>query len=191
MSKVIDDFSGNLKYLSFSSLISTPGNFNLSYKSAIHAYVSYMIAHKRDAIVLHEFSPRDIENIRSSDINELEKSAWDNKIEVMTQVQLDKFLSNKKFLDLFLELGEDVEFIYKNKHHDNYWGNCVCDTYVQCANEGSNHLGYILNGLRESLLKEIDENTAEQAFPRIYNFMVQKRETYLQRKKENNKSESE
>lgn len=179
---IVNDFNGTLKYLSFSSLISTPGNFNLSYKSAIHAYMSYMLNSKSDGIMLHEFSPRDVENIRNNDIADLNKETWNNKVEIMNQVQLDKFLSNKKFFDLFLSLGEDVKFVYKNKHHDNFWGDCVCDNYVQCTNEGSNHLGYILNGLRDQLLIEIDGNTAQKAFPRIYNYMIQKREDFLSRK---------
>ena len=187
----VRNFIGDNKYLSFSSFIPTPGNFGLTYKSAIHAYMSYMVTTRLDALALHEFSPRDVEYIRKSDIKNLDDNAWNDKINIMERVTLDKFLSNKKFFDIFLSLSEDVNFTYENKHHDNFWGNCLCDNNSQCYSDGQDLLGKVLNNLRMRLLIETDEVNAEESFGRAYTIMVQKRERYFKSKQDNERSSAE
>ena len=71
---------------------------------------------------------------------------WDlMKLRVMRELVTIKF-SQPQFEKVLLSSNNE-ELVECNYHHDNFWGNCLCE---KCKNiPGLNHLGKILMNIRE------------------------------------------
>lgn len=168
--KVIRSFQDKFRYLLPTATIHAPGNFNISYKTAMHAFMSYMVTDNHHALLLRNLNAWDLERLRESDIVALDHSGWENRVEIMHQVTLQKFLSNEKFMNMLMIRDSEYEsFIFENKNHDNFWGDCICGFREECYEEGKNHLGRILLSVREEIRSVLSHvPTVKEAFPKIY-----------------------
>ncbi len=72
---------------------------------------------------------------------------WEHiKVETMEAIVTVKFRQNPSIMNMLIST-DDADLIEGNLHHDNFWGNCICN---KCRNiEGLNHLGKILMKVRE------------------------------------------
>lgn len=162
----INLISRDNKYLLFNSIISTPGNFNIFYPTAIHAFMSHMTVDFQQAISLMSLKPKDAYYLEYTDFGEkVDNINWEHKLGVMLFVQLSKFLSNSRFGCMLVDsVGpnhEDVEFVYENISCDNYWGSCVCN---KCGGQGENWLGKILYEVRRECIKVYQNVDPKVAF---------------------------
>ena len=165
--KEIVSFQDYNRYLSFFSFICTPGNHGLAYPSSFHAFMSYMTDSKTEALSLFLLGPKDVERLTKKDFTEPNEGNWDKKQCIMRQVQENKFLSNPKFAKLLIELPEEVVLLNRNTHHDNYWGDCICNNLPGCREKGKNTLGNILMEVKQTITPVMQELNVKSAFPRI------------------------
>lgn len=174
--KVIRSFQDHLRYLSPIATIHTPGNFGLSYKTTMHAYFSYFMQDYNKVLLLRTIAPYDIMRLRERDIPDLDQSAWNNRVEIMHQVVLHKFLSNETFASFLLYREGEYDFVFENKVHDNFWGDCICGNRADCRAMGSNHYGNILSSVRDEIIEKLEAvPTLKEVFPRLHK-IIQDRE---------------
>lgn len=70
---------------------------------------------------------------------------WEQiKERVMKDLLIQKFTLNPNALEILLSTSEE-ELVERNKHHDNYWGQCSC---ANCQGKGLNRLGILLMEVR-------------------------------------------
>jgi ribA/ribD-fused uncharacterized protein len=75
---------------------------------------------------------------------------WEEvKFQVMARCVLAKFLDHPELARQLLATG-DALIIEGNTWHDNVWGDCRCGR-PECSVTGTNWLGHVLMGVRETL----------------------------------------
>jgi ribA/ribD-fused uncharacterized protein len=83
------------------------------------------------------------------------KPDWDAvKIDVMLEILRLKF--QLPSLKTILLESRDDELVEGNTWHDNYWGDCFCNSCQSIV--GQNHLGKLLMQVREEYMNEVDNN---------------------------------
>lgn len=78
------------------------------------------------------------------------RNDWDSvKQEIMLELLFLKFGNNGDLLRQLLDTGKS-QLVEDNNWHDNFWGNCICDSRNECRqNPGLNLLGKSLMVVRE------------------------------------------
>jgi ribA/ribD-fused uncharacterized protein len=95
----------------------------------------------RQAIVRRAATPRRAKRLgRLWRLTDDELAAWnDRRVDVMVALVDNKVDTWSYIADLLLDTGHD-EIVEINKHHDNFWGDCICGRRA-CAAPGQNWLG--------------------------------------------------
>ncbi len=89
----------------------------------------------------------------------------DIKVDFMTAINKLKFMQSP-FYEKLMATG-DVQIIEGNTWHDNFWGDCSCDSCKDIV--GQNHLGKILMSIRaHHRLDEIIEDEAWSVDEKVY-----------------------
>jgi ribA/ribD-fused uncharacterized protein len=95
----------------------------------------------RQAIVRRTATPRQAKKLgRLWRLTDDELAAWnDRRVDVMLSL-VDKKVDDWPELGLILIGSGQREIVEINKHHDNFWGDCICGRPA-CAKPGQNWLG--------------------------------------------------
>ena len=86
---------------------------------------------------------------------------WEDvKLSILTELVILKFVGNPELMGALLATGS-AGLVEGNTWHDNFYGNCICN---RCRDTiGLNHLGRILEQLRDRLLHGISGLNAGNA----------------------------
>ncbi len=75
---------------------------------------------------------------------------WEDMKVLIMWLLMERKFSNPVLQGLLLAT-DDEELIEGNRHHDNFWGNCVCSRIVCVNTPGKNMSGKLLMGLRKRI----------------------------------------
>lgn len=137
--RIINDFNGNYRFLSnyYSAMITD--DYGISYPTTEHAFAA--------AKTLDEPTRWEISSLstpgkakRAGRRVALRPDWEDVKTDVMKSLVWQKF-SQPQFRELLVNTGNSV-LIEGNTWHDQFWGDCVCETHLQ--EDGRNTLGILL-----------------------------------------------
>ncbi len=145
--KIIDSFTGKYGFLSnfYKNVLVIDG---ISYSTLEHAFQSVK--------TLSIFEKRKIANKNTAKKAKIYgqtvklRKGWEKiKIRVMKKLLVRKF-KNENLRNKLLETGNKI-LIEGNYWHDNFWGNCMCES---CCDTGRNELGNLLMDVRQKIKKE-------------------------------------
>lgn len=92
------------------------------------------------------------------------KEGWDElKVTAMSIIIKDKFTQNE-VLKAKLLATNDMQLVYSNSWHDNFWGTCNCAKCTQEGKEGTNLLGKIIMQVRDNIRLE----KVKQMFDKLF-----------------------
>lgn len=143
--KIIDRFENNYAFLS--NYYEVPVKYDgIFYQSSEAAYQAQKTKSRADRYQFSALTADESKKLgRKVDIREDWEQIKDN---VMLDIVMEKFLQNKELRAQLLATG-NARLIEGNWWHDNYWGDCYCDNCR--AKKGLNHLGQVLEKVREKL----------------------------------------
>jgi len=143
----ITDFRGPYRWLSNFHLASVEFE-GVTYPSTEHAYQAAKC--ENPDLRLEFLDVTCAEAKRMGGRAQLREGWEEMKWLVMNAVCVDKFTRHPTLRAQLLDTG-DAMLIEGNTWHDNYWGNCHCNTREACRTPGRNELGKILMSIRTAL----------------------------------------
>ena len=120
----------------------------------------YQAMKSTDPSVRVEFKKLDGRNAKQQGKTLIIRPDWEEvKLTVMRYALEKKFVAGSDLANKLLATGY-TQLIETNNWHDNFWGDCYCNTCK--VTSGSNHLGVMLMEIRDNLKKDDGKNTTPQ-----------------------------
>jgi ribA/ribD-fused uncharacterized protein len=148
MSKSITSFEGKNAFLSnfYPSPIVIDG---VAYPTVEHYYQAMKTENTEERRkIINALTPGIAKKLGRS--VELRKDWEFLKVFLMYRGIIRKFTSHKDICDKLIATGTAL-LVEGNYWHDNFWGDCHCNSKIICLSAGKNFLGKILMDVRTSL----------------------------------------
>jgi ribA/ribD-fused uncharacterized protein len=143
---MIRKFEG--KYAFLSNFYPSPIQVGLNiYPTVEHAFQAYKTLEPRQRVQIRDVKTPGVAKKLGRQVA-LRRDWEDIKFNVMRSLLWCKFLQHPELACKLIDTGTYV-IVEGNTWHDNTWGSCTC---AKCGNNGRNHLGEMLMGIRQALV---------------------------------------